>query len=92
MNRRILKDLIEKNGGRTGEGIVEALEETCEVLKYIVLEKIPNEMESNERCITAMRLVENDPPNSQQDLTELKMKVSHRNWIKFKQLALMIFK
>jgi intraflagellar transport protein 81 len=74
INRRLLKDLRDKNGGRTAEGVVEALEENCEVLKYIVLEKIPSEMDSNERCITAMKLVDNDPPNSQQDIADLRIK------------------
>ncbi|CAG7729054.1 unnamed protein product [Allacma fusca] len=74
LNRRLLKDLREKNGGRTAEGIVESLEETCEILKYIVLQKIPSEMESNERCITAMKLVDNDPPNSEQDITDLRIR------------------
>lgn len=59
------------------EGLLQRIEQDCEILKFIVQHKIPQDMQETERKIRAIQLVISAAPEFPSDLEVIRTKVSY---------------
>lgn len=68
-------ELQELNSHSCPEGLLERIEQDCEILKFIVHQKIPQDMEEAKRKIRSMQLALSAPPDYASDLEPTRLKV-----------------
>ncbi|CAL8096615.1 unnamed protein product [Orchesella dallaii] len=69
------RELQELNSHSSPEGLLERIEQDCEILKFIVHQKIPNDIEETKRKIRAMKLVLSASPELASDLEPTRMRI-----------------
>ncbi|ODN04319.1 Intraflagellar transport protein 81 [Orchesella cincta] len=70
-----VRELQDLNSHSSPEGLLERIEQDCEILKFIVHQKIPNDIEETKRKIRAMKLVLSASPEFASDLEPTRMRI-----------------
>ena len=74
-----LTDMRQAGIGTTPEVLLQKLEEEAKVNAYIVMEKLPRELEQKKHAVTSLEKVLNQPALTQGDLQELKKRITDAN-------------
>ena len=74
-----LTDMRQAGIGTTPEVLLQKLEEEAKVNAYIVMEKLPRELEQKKHAVTSLEKVLNQPALTQGDLQELKKRINDAN-------------
>jgi len=74
-------ELRTMNNVTTPEGLLQRVDQDCEVLKFITMEKLPAEIDVRSKEIFAMQLVAENPPECVSDLGSIEEKVSNKYFV-----------